>query len=209
MPLQDDPRWCPVKSFQVYLSLLHPEIDALWRQPQCTSYRDEKSPHYGPAKVGHNPLDTFVRRMSQLCNIELHYTNHCLRATRVTILKRANYSDKQIMSITGHQSHSSLNICNHVSGNEKMMMGYTIGYSLPNPSVIPMVQAENASIAPVEARRAMPQAQSISLPDDPEDPIPSKMNRKIKPNHHRVISDMSNVSRVQHHHQWTHPSQIL
>jgi integrase len=158
MPLQDDPRWCPVKSFQVYLSLLHPEIDALWRQPQCTSYRDEKSPHYGPAKVGHNPLDTFVRRMSQLCNIELHYTNHCLRATRVTILKRANYSDKQIMSITGHQSHSSLNICNHVSGNEKMMMGYTIGYSLPNPSVIPMVQAENASIAPVEARRAMPQA---------------------------------------------------
>ena len=43
-----------------------------------------------------------------------------------------------------------------------------------------MVQAENASIAPVEARRAMPQAQSISLPDDAEDPIPSKMNKKNK-----------------------------
>lgn len=61
-----------------------------------------------------------------------------------------------------------------------MMMGYTLGYSFLNPSVIPMVQAENASIAPVEARRAMPQAQSISLPDDPEDPIPSKMNKKNK-----------------------------
>jgi hypothetical protein len=171
MPQLNDPRWCPVKSFEVYLTLLHPDSNYLWQQLTCTSFQEEGTPHYGPSKAGHNTLDKFVRNLSHLCNITPHYTNHCLRATGVTILKRAKYSDKQIMSVTGHHSHASLDIYNNVSANEKMMMGYTLGYSLFNPTVIPMVQAENASVAPVVAkpstitRPATPQHMDTALTD--------------------------------------------
>ena len=37
-----------------------------------------------------------------------HLTNHCIRATLVTVLSEANYVGKHIRSITGHKSDASL-----------------------------------------------------------------------------------------------------
>ena len=36
------------------------------------------------------------------------YTNHCLRATSITSLQNAGFRDREIMSVSGHRSESSL-----------------------------------------------------------------------------------------------------
>ena len=41
------------------------------------------------------------------------------------------------MSVSGHKSVESLKIYKCVTGNEKFMMGYTLGYALQNPNDIP------------------------------------------------------------------------
>ncbi|CAB3989797.1 uncharacterized protein LOC110441157 [Paramuricea clavata] len=59
------------------------------------------------------------------------YTNHSLRASGVTTLKRNNYNDKQIMYVTGHRSSASLNIYQKVASDEKLRrMGLALGYAL-------------------------------------------------------------------------------
>ena len=149
MPQMQSRRYCPVNSFHTYLSLLSDDEDALWQTPRFFNYYDNDENHYGPGRVGHNTLDNFVKK---LCKMEdKNYTNHSLRSTGVTMLKRANYSDKQNMSITGHKSHSNLDIYSHIDRNEKLKMGYALGYALMFPSSVPMVDMTNAEIAPKEA----------------------------------------------------------
>ena len=58
------------------------------------------------------------------------YTNHYVGVTGTTILTRCQFSDKQIMSVTGHKSIESLKIYKPVSSDEKLMMGNTLGYAL-------------------------------------------------------------------------------
>ena len=58
------------------------------------------------------------------------YTNHRLRASGITTLKRNDYNNKQIMSITGHRSSASLEIYQKVASDEKLKMGCTLGYAL-------------------------------------------------------------------------------
>ena len=83
-------------------------------------------------------------------------------------MKRAQYSDKQIISLTGHRSHASLYIYDHIHDNEKMKMGYTLGYALLNPNTIPVVSKENISIAPKRAKCTLPEVQKTpALPSPP------------------------------------------
>ncbi len=124
--------FCPVNLFQAYLALLHPDVNFLWQAPWFFNYYDSKEPHFGPTRVGHNLPDNFVKRITGLNKLEAKYTNHSLCCTGVTTLKQARYSDKQIMSLTGHRSHASLYIYDHIHDNEKMCMWYP-GVCPPQP----------------------------------------------------------------------------
>ena len=49
-----------------------------------------------------------MSRISYEAGLSIRYTNHCLRATVATGLKRAGVDDRAIMSVTGHRNVKSL-----------------------------------------------------------------------------------------------------
>ena len=132
MPSMVDKKYCPVRSFIMYTEALHPTSESLWQTLKSNLFpTDGQKVWYGPGNVGHNSLDSFMTKLAKSCGFQQkHYTNHSLRASGITTLKRNNYNDKQIMSITGHRSSASLAIYKKVASDEKLRMGCTLGYAL-------------------------------------------------------------------------------
>ena len=131
-----DNKYCPVKSFIKYTQSLHPESDKLWQTPKYNRFpTNNKDIWYGPGNVGHNKLDSFTTNIAKKCGLhDKGYTNHSLRASGITTLKRNDFNDKQVMSVTGHRSRASLDIYQKVAADEKLRMGLTLGYALTGDS---------------------------------------------------------------------------
>eukprot|EP00117_Sycon_ciliatum_P015132 scpid84387/ scgid15106/ len=49
-----------------------------------------------------------MRRLSEASNLSQSYTNHCLRATSITLMKFAGIEDRKIMAVSGHKNVQSL-----------------------------------------------------------------------------------------------------
>ena len=58
--------------------------------------------------LGVNILDSMLKLMSSQAGIQPHRTNHCLRATSVTVLSDNNWETRHIKSVTGHKSDNSI-----------------------------------------------------------------------------------------------------
>ena len=84
-----------------------------------------------------------MSKMSHKADLSMVYTNHSICSTGITFLKRNKYSDKQIMSISGHKSTASLAIYQKVSSDEKLSMGMSM--SIPVETV-PIQQQQNAVV---------------------------------------------------------------
>ena len=110
MPAILDDCLCPVHSFKMYMSHLHPDNP----------------------KLGKNPLATFVSDICKKGGTSKIYTNHCLRVTNASILQMCNYSNKEIMEITRHKSVQSLTIYQRVRPENMINMGKTLGTALTN-----------------------------------------------------------------------------
>ena len=103
---------CPVKTNKNYLDHLNPSSDALFQKP-----RDGQSQKFSPADekiwycnspVGSSTLDNMLKNMSRRAGIEPHLTNHCLRATAVTVLYDHNCETTHMKSVTGHRSDQAV-----------------------------------------------------------------------------------------------------
>ena len=157
-------RLCPVRSYTNYIGTLNPDCDRLWQTPMKTSANDS-SVRYTKQPIGHNTLDKFMKKMSEKCDLSQKYTNHCIRVTGATNLTRANYSAKQIMSISGHKSLESLAIYQKVANDEKMMMGMSLMFSLFRPEeVAKFVPAEVTPKNPPMAIAMAPPTATVSTP---------------------------------------------
>ena len=58
--------------------------------------------------LGHNTIENMLRRMTTRAGIVPHLTNHCLRATTITVLSAADVQDRHITKVTGHKSVESI-----------------------------------------------------------------------------------------------------
>lgn len=129
--------YCPVESFLKYISKLNPDNEKLWQRP-LASFRENDSVWYTKQAVGKDSLSSFMSKLSKFCNLSQVYTNHSVRATGTTILARNNFSDAQIMSVTGHKSSTSLVPYHGVSSEEKFAMGRVINETVSvNPESLP------------------------------------------------------------------------
>ena len=101
---------CPVKTIKNYLSHLNPKLDCLFQRPrEGRSFKPgEDKVWYCNSPLGVNILDSMLKLMSSRAGIQPHLTNHCLRATSVTVLSDNNYETRHIKSVTGHKSDSSI-----------------------------------------------------------------------------------------------------
>ena len=81
----DDPL-CPVRSFELYVSKLNAKSDIFFQQPM-NKFGD--SVWYNGRPHGINTLGNFMAQISKAAGLSRVYTNHCLRATAVTVLSNA------------------------------------------------------------------------------------------------------------------------
>ena len=104
--LEQDHR-CPVASFEKYLNKLHPACNDFWQRPSPSFLKTGKWFENKP--MGVNTLHNMMRELSVSAGLSAMYTNHCLRATCVTVLHHQGYKGREICSVTGHRQESSLN----------------------------------------------------------------------------------------------------
>ena len=126
MPEEKADAICPVRCFETYLKHLHPGCDWLWQRPREKSCIEGQEAWFYKQWIGDNTLKTFISKLSTSTELSAVYTNHSIRVTGATLLKRSMFSDKQVMLITGHKSVNSLALYKKVSTDQKLMMGRTV-----------------------------------------------------------------------------------
>lgn len=142
---------CPVKTIQNYLAHLNPASDVLFQRPrdgQSQKFKPEDSIWYCNMPLGASTLDNFMKEMSKRAGIDPHLTNHCLRATSVTVLSDNNCETRHIKMVTGHKSDQSIESYNdRPSLQQQQLMSSVLSDFLSNeaPRTLTTPGKENAS----------------------------------------------------------------
>jgi hypothetical protein len=63
---------------------------------------------YEARPLGINSLAKMMKTISEEARLSKIYTNHCVRATAITLWSNAGISNRHIMAISGHRSEQSL-----------------------------------------------------------------------------------------------------
>ena len=90
---------------KLYISKLHP--DCIWLFQQCRSRATEEGPWYKNEPLGVNSLGNMMRTIGEVAGLSQRYTNHCVRATTITVLFNAGVEVQNIQSRTGHEPTGS------------------------------------------------------------------------------------------------------
>ena len=100
-----------------------------------------------------------MKEMSKRAGIELHLTNHCLRATSVTVLSDHNCETRHIKSITGHKSDQAVE-----SYNERPSIEQQQNMSLVLSDFIG--NASSGGVTLVQGKENAVQQQCRPIPDE-------------------------------------------
>ena len=130
MPENKTDKMCPVQSFHKYISHLNPNSDYMWQYPLEKINPEHPDVWYSRKHVGKNPLATFMSDLSRDAKLSKIYTNHCIRATGITILTDAKFSNADIMSVSGHKSVQSLSVYQKMDEKKKIEMGEALTKSM-------------------------------------------------------------------------------
>jgi hypothetical protein len=107
---------CPIKIVSDYLEKLNVANTFLWQKPNKDFLKTGL--WYSNAKVGVNMVKKMMRKICEVCHLEGNYTNHCVRATAITILGKT-FEDTDVQAVSGHKSLNALGIYKRTS-NEKL-----------------------------------------------------------------------------------------
>ena len=97
---------CPVVSFKKYTSKLNPACNAFFQTPK--SVAPSTGPWYKKCPVGVNILGMMMVEISKTGKLSRVYTNHCLRATCITILDKTGFASREICQVSGHRNEGSI-----------------------------------------------------------------------------------------------------
>ena len=86
--IANDGPFCPVSSFEKYLSVLNPVNEYLFKRPKSSG---EGEIWYGNMVVGENTLGKKMKVSSHQAEFSTIYTNHSIRATTITKLDRSGF----------------------------------------------------------------------------------------------------------------------
>ena len=104
------------------MEVLHPEYEFMFQRTR----RAAKAFNINTAKVlfedsklGKNTTPLCMPKICKILDLPRRYTNHCVRATGINILKRSGIDDRDIVKLTGHKAVSSLSHYNPHNNMEK------------------------------------------------------------------------------------------
>jgi hypothetical protein len=116
---------CPVQLFEKYLSKLDPKSPFLWQLPRRQVNMENNASMWYERKAGVHTISNYMKKISQICNLSMAYTNHCIRATTCTLLGKL-HSDINVQAISGHKSLSGLSHYKRVDNEQKITMSETL-----------------------------------------------------------------------------------
>ena len=98
-----------------------------------------------------------MKEMSKRANIDPHLTNHCLRATSVTVLSDHNCETRHIKSIKGHKSDQAVESYSERPSMEQQQMSLALSDFIEN--------ASSGSATSVQGKENEIQQQYKPIPD--------------------------------------------
>ena len=96
---------------QYYSNHLNPELEILFQRPREASskFQARKDQVWScNSPIGESSLGNMMKTMSLAASIIPHLTNHCVRATSVTVLSEHNVEARHIKVVTGQKSTISI-----------------------------------------------------------------------------------------------------
>ena len=103
----DDQLFDGLNCLKMYLQKLNPRCEALFQYPK-RAVTQEDQVWYDNKPLGVNKLAGMMKDISKLASLSKMYTNHCVRATAITLWSDAQVPSRHIMAISGHRSKASL-----------------------------------------------------------------------------------------------------
>ena len=92
---------CPVFTFKKYIGRLNKKNPYLFQRPKRLFPNENEGPWYDNQVVGVNTLSSYMKTISSKAELSNIYTNHCIRATAITVLDEAGVEARHIMSVSG------------------------------------------------------------------------------------------------------------
>ena len=84
-----------------------------------------------------------MKTISKQSNLSRQFTNHSIRATSITVLDLSKFSDRDIMSISGHKSETSIkNYTGKVSTDRRYEMSSALAASVMNTDTCMQFQVQ-------------------------------------------------------------------
>lgn len=152
--------FCPLKSFQKYLSKLNPNCNRFLQRPVRKFHcHDESASWYENAPLGVNKVNSFMSNLSDKAQLSKRYTNHCIRAFVMTHLHQKGFSNQAIMSLTGHRNVQSLTSYIKPHDDEKLQISNALTYNTSSKDLTKLSSATSTDVAIVSAQ---PQQNSLA-----------------------------------------------
>eukprot|EP00117_Sycon_ciliatum_P032031 scpid86013/ scgid24930/ len=96
-----------------YLSKLHPDENRLFQRALSGEMSAAANCWFMKMPLSHNILSGMMKRLSSDALLSMQYTNHCVRATSITNMKKCGVDDWRICSVSGHRNVQSLTACDN------------------------------------------------------------------------------------------------
>ena len=143
-----------VRVIQKYLSKLNPGIDRLFQRAKMNVSEGDAC-WYMRSPLGKNLLSAMLKTLSKEAKLSRTYTNHCLRASRITRLKQAGFDDRKIATVSGHKSLDSLKAYDRTSEAESRAMSAALDQ---DPARAPLKPIQPQAVSPANCIASCPPA---------------------------------------------------
>ena len=122
-----------VAALRLLFDHLNPDVDRIFQRAH-PSFKLSDQVWFMKSPLGHNLLGKMMARISEKSGCSMIYTNHCLRATSITILKKSGFSDIVVCSVSGHKNVASLKSYCRPHGEDCKTMAEAIDKALEGES---------------------------------------------------------------------------
>lgn len=155
---------CPVKTYEKYVSKLNPSCPWFWQTPKPKTPTNESDPWYQNVPVGINTLNNKLKTISKGAECTKIYTNHCLRSTCITTLDRAGFETRDIMSVSGHRSETSIKTYTKTSDVRKKEMSEKLSKQLYHAHAAEAKPSHHEGESGIVGQGNLPLSPSCKLP---------------------------------------------
>ena len=186
---------CPVASYVKYASKLSTDCNSFWQRPKEKHEADDDVWYYN-SPLGKNTLGCFMSTLSKAAGLSKMYTNHCLRATCVTVLDKLGFESRHIMAVSGHKSENSLKSYAQVAPEKIKAMSSALssvtGSAISDPEPEPPPGTSHESRLDINQTPAPPNVPAFEL-NFPNSPLLTSsqeafVNNSMTMTHHRNTS---------------------